>query len=71
MARILNEKQAAEFFSILGDPPKFTSEVFIDLFAWRKKSNGIRFYVDDIIIRWLQPFSKLVRLFVRFCFPIL
>lgn len=49
MARILNEKQAAEFFSILGDPPKFTSEVFIDLFAWRKKSNGIRFYVDDII----------------------
>ena len=49
MARVLNEKQTAEFFSIIGDPPKFDANCFAKLFAWSKKANGIRFYTDDII----------------------
>ena len=49
MGRILyNTKKQDEFFQIIGDPPKFTSGVFIKLFAYTKK-DGIQFYTDDLI----------------------
>lgn len=50
MARIIYDtKKQEEFFQILGDPPKFTADTFVKLFAYTKKGNGIRFYTDDII----------------------
>lgn len=48
-SRILTEKQRKEFFDILGNPPSFTTDVFVKLFAYTKEGNGIRFYTDDII----------------------
>ena len=59
MGRVLNDKQVAEFYTILDDPANLTSTKIVKLFG-RSRKTGIKFNTDDVITIGPQQ-SKFVK----------